>query len=89
MTDKPKTFKQTLEQIERIVQEIERGEVGLEESVDRYETGMELISQARAILSSAEQKIQKLQAGKDDSPALEPFEARREGRDQEQRPGGR
>jgi len=74
MSDKPKTFKQTLERIEDIVREIEQGQVELEECVQRYEEGMELIARARSILASAEQKIQKLQAGSDDAPQLEPFE---------------
>ena len=74
MSDKPKTFKQTLERIEDIVSQIEQGKVELEESVQRYEEGMQLIAQARSILASAEQKIQKLQASSDDAPELEPFD---------------
>lgn len=78
MKNKPKTFKQTLERIEQIVHEIEQGKVELEESVQRYEEGTELIAHARAILASAEQKIQKLQGGSDNAPKLEPL------RDEEQ-----
>ena len=73
MKNNPKTFKQALERIEQIVHEIEQGKVELEESVQRYEEGMELIGHARSILASAEQKIQKLQAGDDEAPRLEPF----------------
>jgi exodeoxyribonuclease VII small subunit len=80
MKDKPKTFKQTLERLEQIVHEIEQGKVELEESVQRYEEGTELIAHARAILASAEQKIQKLQAGSNDAPKLEPLDE--EGREE-------
>ncbi len=74
MNDKPKTFKQTLDRIEHIVQEIEQGNVELETSVERFEEGMKLIARARSILESAEQKIQKLQTDADGAPVLENFD---------------
>ena len=74
MNDKPKTFKQTLDRIEHIVQEIEQGNVELETSVERFEEGMKLIARARSILESAEKKIQKLQTDADGAPVLENFD---------------
>ena len=59
---KPKTFKEALDGLEKIVAQIESGQVELEESVQRYEEGMALIKQCRAILNQAEQKIQQLHA---------------------------
>jgi exodeoxyribonuclease VII small subunit len=59
---KPKTFKEALDGLEKIVAQIESGQVELEESVKRYEEGMALIKQCRAILNQAEQKIQQLHA---------------------------
>lgn len=47
--------------LEKIVEAIEQGKVGLEESIERFSEGMELIGQCRSILSEAELKIQKLQ----------------------------
>ena len=46
----------------KIVSAIESGEVGLEESIKRFEEGTQLISHCRGILADAELKIQKLQA---------------------------
>lgn len=57
------TFEDALQQIEKIVEAIEGGKVGIEESIRQFDEGMKLIDHCRAILSDAEMKIQKLQAG--------------------------
>lgn len=54
------SFEQALEKLEQIVSEIEQGQVPLEASIDRYAEGIELIRNCRAILQTAEQKIQLL-----------------------------
>ncbi len=57
--EKPKqTFEQALEELEKIVAQVEQGEIGLEESIDKYEQGMKLIKHCRAILSQAEKRIE-------------------------------
>ena len=66
---KPKTFKEALDALEKIVAQIESGRVELEESVKRYEEGMALIKQCRAILNQAEQKIQQLHAEEEEPEA--------------------
>jgi len=55
-------FEQAIDQLETIIDRIETGEVGLEESLGQYERGAELIAHCRAILSRAETKIQTLTA---------------------------
>ena len=57
------TFEEAIEKLESIVQDIEQGEVSLEESISRYEEGTKLVKQCRAILDSAEKKIQLLTQG--------------------------
>lgn len=57
------TFEQALGKLERIVEQIESGEIGLEESIARYEEGVALIKQCRTILDAAEKKIQLLAKG--------------------------
>ena len=57
---KKTTFEQGLGQLEQIVEQIESGEIGLEESIARYEEGARLIRQCRVILDAAEKKIQRL-----------------------------
>ena len=58
--EKKTTFEQALGKLEAIVEQIESGEIGLEESIARYEEGITLIKQCRTILDAAEKKIQLL-----------------------------
>ncbi len=57
------SFEKALERLEQIVDQIESGKVPLEESIDKYAQGIELIKQCRSILESAERKIQVLAKG--------------------------
>ena len=65
-TKKP-TFEQAIERLEQIVASIEQGKVPLEQSIERYGEGIELVKQCRAILDSAEKKIQLLTVNEDAS----------------------
>ena len=60
--NKPLKFEQAIEQLEEIVEQIESGEVGLEECLERYERGMELKAQCEKILAAAQKKIATLTA---------------------------
>jgi exodeoxyribonuclease VII small subunit len=50
-------FETAVAQVEELIDKIERGEIGLEESVAAYERGVKLIHRCRGILDTAEQKI--------------------------------
>lgn len=52
-----------IEHLERIIERIEGGQTGLEESIAQYEQGMALIKRCREVLVRAEQKVEEL--GKD------------------------
>jgi len=54
------SFEQSLEKLEQIVNDIEQGKIGLEESIQQFEEGVKLVKHCRKVLSAAEQKIQKL-----------------------------
>ena len=54
----PKNFEEALRELEQILSEIEGGEVGLEESLVKYERGNFLIQHCRGILSGAERQIE-------------------------------
>lgn len=58
----PANFESALEQVERIIERIEKGEIGLEESLVEYERGVDLIKHCRALLKRAEQKVEELTA---------------------------
>lgn len=53
-------FEEALAQIESIIDRIEAGEVGLEESLKEYERGVSLVSLCRARLDKAQQQVDDL-----------------------------
>lgn len=55
-------FETSLEAVEQIIDRIESGQAGLEESIREYERGVGLIRQCRVILDRAEQRIEELSA---------------------------
>ena len=61
----PKTFEEALAELEQILTEIEGGEVGLEESLLKYERGNFLIQHCRGVLNSAEKQIEVLSKSAD------------------------
>lgn len=60
-------YEQLIEQLEAVVDQIEGGELGLEESIKGYEQGIELVKRARMILDRAEQRITELNADQIDA----------------------
>ena len=68
------TFEEALRQLETIAEQVEKGEIGLEESITKYEQGMNLVKHCRELLSRAEHKIQQLQERDDGTLEAAPFE---------------
>ncbi len=68
-------FEDALAELEQVVRDLEDGEVGLEESLAKYERGVGLIKSCYAQLRDAEQRIL-LVTGADDEgkPILQPFQ---------------
>ena len=69
----PKSFEEALGELERILSDIEAGEVGLEESLVKYERGNFLLQHCRAVLNRAEQQIDLLSKAADGGIAVEPL----------------
>ena len=67
-------FEECLERLEKIVQELEKGEVPLEKSLTLFEEGMQLSASCRKQLEDAEGKIEILlkQNGKLQTVPFEP-----------------
>ena len=67
-------FEESLERLEKIVQELEKGEVPLEKSLTLFEEGMQLSSTCRKQLEDAEGKVEILlkQNGKLQAEPFEP-----------------
>ncbi len=53
-------FEKSLNRLEEIVDELEKGEVPLENSLELFEEGMNLLAELKKYLLDAEIKIQKL-----------------------------
>ncbi len=75
MTEPAQTFEQALAEIKRIVDDLENGKLGLEESLARYEQGVGLLKRCYGQLRDAEHRIQLL-VGVDEEgkPVTKPFE---------------
>jgi exodeoxyribonuclease VII small subunit len=78
MSDSPnqnRTFEQSLAELDRIVHDLEDGQIGLEDALTRYEAGVGLLKYCYAQLQRAEQRILLL-AGVDaeGQPVTKPFE---------------
>lgn len=59
------TFEQALERLETIVNDLERGDVPLEESIKNYEQGEALKKHCAKLLQAAEDKVEKIRVGAD------------------------
>jgi exodeoxyribonuclease VII small subunit len=56
--EKPESFEVALEQLEKIVKELENGDLPLEKSLDLFEKGMELSEGCRKQLGAAETRVE-------------------------------
>ena len=70
----PKNFEDALQELERILADVEGGEVGLEESLVKYERGTFLIQHCRTVLNTAEKQIELLSKSADGSLQAEPMD---------------
>ena len=74
-TTKPKTFESSLEELERIVRELEQGELPLERSLELFEHGVKLSRECQDRLNQAERRIEILMRDNQGRPAVRAFEA--------------
>jgi exodeoxyribonuclease VII small subunit len=56
----PKNFEDGMRELESILSDVERGEMGVEESLVRYERGAFLIQHCRGVLNKAQMQIEAL-----------------------------
>ena len=61
------TFEQAMSELERIVTQLERGDVPLEDSISLYEKGAELKKRCETKLKEAEQQVAALTLDEDGS----------------------
>ena len=75
--EKKLTFEQALSQLEDIVNQLERGEVSLDDAVAAYEKGSALRKQCQDRLDEARLKVEKIRAARASSSVegSDPFDA--------------
>lgn len=62
------SFEEAMGELEKIVGQLERGDVALEQSIAIYERGEALRARCDALLSSAEEKVEKIRLTRDGKP---------------------
>ena len=72
---KPKSFEEALNQLEGIVEKLEKGEVSLDDAVKAYEQGSELKNECQKRLDEARLKVEQIRTkrGSGKVEGLEPF----------------
>ncbi len=65
-------FEDSLEELEQLVEQMEQGDISLEESLKSFERGVKLTRTCQKALQDAEQKVQIL-LEKNGEQTLEPF----------------
>ena len=65
MDEEELLFEEALERLEKSVERIEEGELGLEAAMAEFEKGMKLIERCRGVLDRAEVRIAELSVGDD------------------------
>lgn len=56
------SFEQDLAEVESIIERIETGEMGLEEQIEQYARGAELLKRCRTVLDRCEQRVEEISA---------------------------
>jgi len=65
---KAMSFEQALEALENIVNDLERGDVPLEQSIRIYERGEALKAHCDRLLKAAEDKVEKIRLSREGAP---------------------
>jgi exodeoxyribonuclease VII small subunit len=67
------SFEESLKRLEKIVEQLEHGDLPLEDSIKLFEEGTRLSSECKDHLEQAEGKVQILMKQRDGSMKTEPF----------------
>ncbi len=71
----PLRFEDAIKRLEEIVHSLEEGDIGLNESLERYEEGVKLLRQSYELLQRAERRIELLSGvDAEGNPITQPFD---------------
>ena len=73
MNEQNKSFEQNMARLEQIVRAMERGDVALEESLNLFKEGTELVRSCGKLLDEAELQVKMVMTAQDGTPVLEDF----------------
>lgn len=68
-----KKFEDALEELEKVVEQLESGELSLEDSLAAFEHGVRLVKYCNQKLTEVERKIELLVKDKEGKPEVAPF----------------
>ena len=74
MTKKVMSFEENMQRLEEIVRAMERGDVALEESLQLFQEGTQLVEACTKLLDNAELEIKKIVADSNGTPTEVPFD---------------
>lgn len=74
MAKKDKKFEEALEELEKVVERLESGELSLEDSLAAFEEGVKLVRYCNQKLTEVEKKIELLVKDKEGKLQLKPLE---------------
>ncbi|MDA3923477.1 MAG: exodeoxyribonuclease VII small subunit [Kiritimatiellae bacterium] len=75
MSEEKKSFEDSLKRLDKIVQDMESGEMELDAMISAFEEGQRLVKSCSEKLNEVEKKIEKVVKGADGQIATEPFES--------------
>jgi exodeoxyribonuclease VII small subunit len=67
-------FEESMHRLEQIVSELESGQLSLEDSIARYEEGIQLSRRLHKVLDESEKRIERLVEKEGAGPSTEPME---------------
>lgn len=77
MSSEKLTFEQAIDQLEKVVAELEGGQMPLEKSIKSFEDGMSLVKKCEDQLKKAQGKVEKIVSTASDETKIEDFESKK------------
>jgi len=75
MANRKDSFEEHLETLEKIVEELEAGDLTLDQALERFEAGVKRLKSCRELLQKAEEKVKILVRDAEGELKEEPFES--------------
>lgn len=69
-----RNFEQSMEELEKVVRQLEKGELSLDQSIAAFESGVKLARECEKKLTEAKGKVEQLVKDESGKIRVEPFE---------------